>query len=183
MLFGLMFYEYLNEATQVVLKSFAVTTTDASDKRQQHNTTPSTSITVDVDLTHLDIQTILEPITQTPIVNAIVNINQAENVIVDEDEFINIFGTQLDTNGKMCMFALTMSRVEPKNIKEAMFDHAWIEAMYEELHQFKRLNVCELVDRPYYKNVINMKQLWKNKCDEENTVIRNKAHLVAKGHR
>ncbi|GJQ90810.1 retrovirus-related pol polyprotein from transposon TNT 1-94 [Tanacetum coccineum] len=43
---------------------------------------------------------------------------------------------QLETNGKMCIFALTMSRTEPKNIKEAMADSAWIEAMQEELHQF-----------------------------------------------
>ncbi|GKG21128.1 gag-pol polyprotein, partial [Tanacetum coccineum] len=61
-------------------------------------------------------------------------------------------------------------------------DSAWIEAMHEELHQFNRLDVWELVDKPLYKNVINMKWLWKNKCDEENTVIRNKYHLVAKGY-
>ncbi|GJV77213.1 retrovirus-related pol polyprotein from transposon TNT 1-94 [Tanacetum coccineum] len=35
----------------------------------------------------------------------------------------------------MCMFALTVSIVEPKNIKEAMADSAWIEAMQDELHQ------------------------------------------------
>nr|GEV43314.1 retrovirus-related Pol polyprotein from transposon TNT 1-94 [Tanacetum cinerariifolium] len=52
----------------------------------------------------------------------------------------------------------------------------------EELHQFDRLNVWELVDRPLCTNVINMKWLWKNKRDEENTVIRNKSHLVAKGY-
>ncbi|GKB19294.1 retrovirus-related pol polyprotein from transposon TNT 1-94, partial [Tanacetum coccineum] len=52
----------------------------------------------------------------------------------------------------------------------------------EEIHQFERLDVWELVDRPLCKNVINMKWLWKNKCDEENTVIRNKARLVAKGY-
>ncbi|GJV50336.1 retrovirus-related pol polyprotein from transposon TNT 1-94 [Tanacetum coccineum] len=34
---------------------------------------------------------------------------------------------------------LTVSIVEPKNIKEAMADSAWIEAMQEELHQFDRL--------------------------------------------
>ncbi|GKE98705.1 gag-pol polyprotein [Tanacetum coccineum] len=44
----------------------------------------------------------------------------------------------------MCMFALTVSIVEPKNIKEAMADSAWIEAMQEELHQFDRLQVWEL---------------------------------------
>ncbi|GKB73302.1 retrovirus-related pol polyprotein from transposon TNT 1-94, partial [Tanacetum coccineum] len=63
-----------------------------------------------------------------------------------------------------------------------MADSAWIEAMQEELHQFDRLDVWELVDRPLCKNVINMKWLWKNKRDEENTVIRNKARLVAKGY-
>ncbi|GKB33301.1 retrovirus-related pol polyprotein from transposon TNT 1-94 [Tanacetum coccineum] len=33
-----------------------------------------------------------------------------------------------------------------------MADHAWIEAMQEELHQFERLDVWELVNRPYCKN-------------------------------
>ncbi|GJQ97817.1 retrovirus-related pol polyprotein from transposon TNT 1-94 [Tanacetum coccineum] len=63
-----------------------------------------------------------------------------------------------------------------------MADSAWIEAMQEEIHQFDRLDVWELVDRPLCKNVINMKWIWKNKRDEENTVIRNKARLVAKGY-
>ncbi|GJY84084.1 retrovirus-related pol polyprotein from transposon TNT 1-94 [Tanacetum coccineum] len=58
----------------------------------------------------------------------------------------------------MCMFALTVSIAEPKNIKEAMANSAWIEAMQEELHQFDRLQ------------------------DEDETVIRNKARLVAKGY-
>nr|GFA53881.1 hypothetical protein [Tanacetum cinerariifolium] len=56
-----------------------------------------------------------------------------------------------------------------------MADSAWIESMQEELHQFDRLDVWELVDRPLCINVINLKWLWKNKRDEENTVIRNKS--------
>nr|GFC14148.1 hypothetical protein [Tanacetum cinerariifolium] len=89
---------------------------------------------------------------------------------------------QLESDGKMCMFALTVSQTEPKNIKEAMADSAWIESMQEELHHFDRLDVWELVDRPLCKNVINMKWLWKNKHDEENTIIRNKSRLMAKGY-
>nr|GEX60310.1 hypothetical protein [Tanacetum cinerariifolium] len=58
---------------------------------------------------------------------------------------------QLESDGEMCMFALTVSRTEPKNIKEAMDDSAWIESMQEELHQFDRLDVWELVDRPLSK--------------------------------
>ncbi|GJR33421.1 retrovirus-related pol polyprotein from transposon TNT 1-94 [Tanacetum coccineum] len=48
---------------------------------------------------------------------------------------------QLETNGEMCMFALTVSRTEPKNIKESMADSVWIEVMQEELHQFDRLDL------------------------------------------
>ncbi|GKA56566.1 retrovirus-related pol polyprotein from transposon TNT 1-94 [Tanacetum coccineum] len=58
---------------------------------------------------------------------------------------------QLATDPEMCMFALTVSTAEPKNIKEAMADSAWIEAMQEELHQFDRLQVWELVDKPFGK--------------------------------
>nr|GEX48967.1 hypothetical protein [Tanacetum cinerariifolium] len=87
---------------------------------------------------------------------------------------------QLESNGEMCMFALTVSRTELKNIKEAMADSTWIESMQEELHQFDRLDIWELVDRPLCKNVINMKWLWKSKRDKENTVIRKKSRFVAK---
>nr|GFB45240.1 Gag-Pol polyprotein [Tanacetum cinerariifolium] len=66
---------------------------------------------------------------------------------------------QLESDGEMCMFALTVSHTEPKNIKESMADSAWIESMQEELHQFDRLDIWELVDRPLYINVINLKWL------------------------
>ncbi|GJY35659.1 retrovirus-related pol polyprotein from transposon TNT 1-94 [Tanacetum coccineum] len=82
----------------------------------------------------------------------------------------------------MCMFALTVSIVKPKNIKEAIANSAWIEAMQDELYQFDRLKVWELVDKPFGKMIIKLKWLWKNKKDEDQTVIRNKARLVAKGY-
>nr|GEZ87003.1 retrovirus-related Pol polyprotein from transposon TNT 1-94 [Tanacetum cinerariifolium] len=102
----------------------------------------------------------------------------AENDQGADEEFINIFSTprwtkdhpleqvignpsqsirtrrQLESDAEMCMFTLT----------------------------FDRLDVWELVDRPLCTNVINLKWLWKNKCDEENTVIRKKSRLVGKGY-
>nr|GEZ66239.1 hypothetical protein [Tanacetum cinerariifolium] len=48
---------------------------------------------------------------------------------------------QLESDAEMCMFALTVIRTKPKNIKEAMTDSAWIESMQEELHQFDRLDM------------------------------------------
>ncbi|GJZ06488.1 retrovirus-related pol polyprotein from transposon TNT 1-94, partial [Tanacetum coccineum] len=46
-----------------------------------------------------------------------------------------------------------------------------------------RLQVWELIPRPKGKNIIALKWLWKNKCDAENIVVRNKTLLVAKGYR
>ncbi|GKC62731.1 retrovirus-related pol polyprotein from transposon TNT 1-94 [Tanacetum coccineum] len=73
--------------------------------------------------------------------------------------------------------------MEPRNVKEAMTDPAWIESMQEELLQFKRLDVWVLV--PALDNIkpLTLKWLFKNKHDEENTVIRNKIHLVVRGYR
>ncbi|GJW98092.1 retrovirus-related pol polyprotein from transposon TNT 1-94 [Tanacetum coccineum] len=65
---------------------------------------------------------------------------------------------QLATDPEMFMFALTVSTAEPKNIKEAMADSSWIEAMQEELHQFDRLRVWELVDKPFGKNGIDFEE-------------------------
>nr|GEV35545.1 integrase, catalytic region, zinc finger, CCHC-type, peptidase aspartic, catalytic [Tanacetum cinerariifolium] len=68
---------------------------------------------------------------------------------------------KLATDPEMCMFALTVSTAKPKNIKEAMADSVWIEAMQEELHQFDRLQVWELVDKPFGKTLMRLKWL----CD------------------
>nr|GEV13941.1 hypothetical protein [Tanacetum cinerariifolium] len=54
---------------------------------------------------------------------------------------IDVWVNQLRSDGDMCMHALTVSTMEPKNVKEAMTDPAWIESMQEELLQFKRLDV------------------------------------------
>ncbi|GJZ45213.1 retrovirus-related pol polyprotein from transposon TNT 1-94 [Tanacetum coccineum] len=116
LLYRLMFSELLNGTSPVVSKSFVVHAADNPDKRQQHNTTHTSTTTDVADPPPLNIQSTHKTPTQ------------------------------------------------------------------EELHQFDRLDVWELVDRPLYKNVINLKWLWKNKRDEENTIIRNKSRLVAKGY-
>ncbi|GJQ99332.1 hypothetical protein Tco_0522317 [Tanacetum coccineum] len=119
-----------------------------------------------------------------------INNDQAPNASLQEAKFINPFCTrvqeieqvrgnptmpvqtrrQLVTDPEMCMFALTVSIIEPKNIKEVMADSAWIDAMQEELHQFDRLKVWELVDKPFGKMIIKLKWLWKNKKDEDQTI-------------
>nr|GFC36926.1 hypothetical protein [Tanacetum cinerariifolium] len=57
---------------------------------------------------------------------------------------------QLRSDGDMFMYALTVSTMEPKNVKEAITNTAWIESMQEELLQFKRLD-SRLVVRGYHQ--------------------------------
>ncbi|GKF38387.1 retrovirus-related pol polyprotein from transposon TNT 1-94, partial [Tanacetum coccineum] len=173
LLFGSLYDEFFNTGTSHVNKSSSPT-----DNSAQQDTQPSTNI-----------HPTIEPTTPTNVNAEENNDNQAEDAQVQQDKFTNPFCTppvqtrrQLATDPEMCMFALTVSIVEPKNIKEAMADSACIEAMQEELHQFDRLQVWELVDKPFGKNVIKLKWLWKNKKDEDQTIIHNKARLVAKGY-
>ncbi|GKC13122.1 putative ribonuclease H-like domain-containing protein, partial [Tanacetum coccineum] len=55
--------------------------------------------------------------------------------------------------------------------------------MQEELLQFKIQKVWILVDLPYGKKAIGTKWVYRNKKDERGVVVRNKARLVAQGHR
>nr|GEZ55460.1 integrase, catalytic region, zinc finger, CCHC-type, peptidase aspartic, catalytic [Tanacetum cinerariifolium] len=75
------------------------------------------------------------------------------------------------------------SAQKPQNVKEAMTDPAWIDSMQEELLQFKRLDVWVLVPAPDNISPLTLKWLFKNKLDEEQTVIRNKSRLVVRGYR
>nr|GFA96344.1 retrovirus-related Pol polyprotein from transposon TNT 1-94 [Tanacetum cinerariifolium] len=83
----------------------------------------------------------------------------------------------------MCMYALTVSIMELKNVKEAMTDPAWIESMQEELFQFKWMDLLVLVPAPDNISPLTLKWIFKNKHDEEQTVIRNKSRLVVRGYR
>nr|GFC05231.1 Gag-Pol polyprotein [Tanacetum cinerariifolium] len=176
LLFSPMFDELLNGSSKVVSKSFAVSATDAPTQRQLY-TTPLNNLTTPAPTCQIP-----------PIASSVIsseNINQAEthddNDQVADDEFINIFSTPVQDQGETSSRHVDSSnmhtfyqrypsehrwtkdqpldRTEPKNIKEAMADSAWIESIQEELHQFDRLNVWELVDRPLCTNVINLKWL------------------------
>ncbi|GJR12031.1 retrovirus-related pol polyprotein from transposon TNT 1-94 [Tanacetum coccineum] len=68
-------------------------------------------------------------------------------------------------------------------ISEALDDESWVDAMQEELLQFKIQKVWILVDLPYGKKAIGTKWVYRNKKDERGVVVRNKARLVAQGHR
>nr|GEW16201.1 hypothetical protein [Tanacetum cinerariifolium] len=76
-----------------------------------------------------------------------------------------------------------LTSVEPNTYKEALTQSCWIEAMQEELNEFERLEVWELVPRPDKVMVINLKWIYKVKLDELGGILKNKARLVALGYR
>ncbi|GJT30252.1 putative ribonuclease H-like domain-containing protein [Tanacetum coccineum] len=82
-----------------------------------------------------------------------------------------------------CLFACFLSQEEPKKVSQALADESWVEAMQEELLQFKLQNVWVLCDLPDGKRVIGTKWVFRNKRDERGTIIKNKARLVAQGYR
>ncbi|GJZ11334.1 putative ribonuclease H-like domain-containing protein [Tanacetum coccineum] len=81
-----------------------------------------------------------------------------------------------------CLFACFLSQEEPKKVIHALKDPSWIEAMQEELLQFKLQEVWTLVDLPNGKRPIGTKWVFRNKKDERGIMIKNKARLVAQGY-
>ncbi|GJS46621.1 uncharacterized mitochondrial protein-like protein [Tanacetum coccineum] len=63
--------------------------------------------------------------------------NHPLNKVIGDPTKLVMTRSRLNTDVEMCMYALTMSTKEPKNINEAMQDHSWIESIQDELHQFK----------------------------------------------
>nr|GEV31469.1 hypothetical protein [Tanacetum cinerariifolium] len=75
------------------------------------------------------------------------------------------------------------SLIEPKNFKSAITEDCWFQAMQDEIHEFDRLQVWELVPQPDCVMIIALKWIYKVKLDEYGDVLKNKARLVAKGYR
>nr|GEV05723.1 hypothetical protein [Tanacetum cinerariifolium] len=104
----------------------------------------------------------------------------------NEAGLIFFINKQRRTNHKdfqNCLFACFLSQMEPKKVTQALDDESWVEAIQEELLQFKLLNVWTLVDLPPGKRAIETKWVYSNKRDQRGIVIRNKARQVAQGHR
>ncbi|KAI3770566.1 hypothetical protein L6452_01704 [Arctium lappa] len=87
------------------------------------------------------------------------------------------------SSGNICLFVNFLSLIEPKKTDDALRDPNWVSAMQEELTEFTRNKVWNLVPRPSDKTVIGTKWVFRNKLDEHGTVTRNKARLVAQGYR
>ncbi|GKA78976.1 retrovirus-related pol polyprotein from transposon TNT 1-94 [Tanacetum coccineum] len=85
-----------------------------------------------------------------------------ENVIGDPSRSVST-RKQLQTDAMWCYFDAFLTFVEPKNFKQAMTESSWIDAMQEEIHEFKRLQFWELVscpDKVMQEKGINFEELF-----------------------
>nr|GFB55656.1 ribonuclease H-like domain, reverse transcriptase, RNA-dependent DNA polymerase [Tanacetum cinerariifolium] len=87
------------------------------------------------------------------------------------------------TNFQLCMFSCFLSQEKPTIVAQALADSDWVEAMQAEIQQFRNQKVWVLVILPDGKWAIGTKWILKNKRDAKGRVCRNKARLVAQGHR
>ncbi|GJW68471.1 putative ribonuclease H-like domain-containing protein [Tanacetum coccineum] len=77
----------------------------------------------------------------------------------------DVYDQKIHDTLNTCLYVCFLSQIEPTSIANALSDSSWVEAMLEELLQFK------------------LQQVFRNKKDERGIVIRNKARLAAQGHR
>ncbi|GJW67079.1 putative ribonuclease H-like domain-containing protein [Tanacetum coccineum] len=148
----------------------------------------------EADMTNLDTHIPVSPIPTTrihkdhPVEQIIGDIHSAPQTrrmtkrVTDHGMFSSVQQRINHKDFQNCLFACFLSQVEPKKVIQALTDPSWIEAMQDELLQFKLQQVWTLVDLPYGKRAIGTKWIYRNKKDERGIVVRNKARLVAQGY-
>ncbi|GJQ97828.1 retrovirus-related pol polyprotein from transposon TNT 1-94 [Tanacetum coccineum] len=105
-----------------------------------------------------------------------------QNIISNPSRPISI-RLQLHEQALFCYYDAFLTSVEPKTYKDATNLSCWIEAMQEELQEFERLEVWELVPRLDKVMVITLKLIYKVKLDELEGILKKKERLVARGYR
>ncbi|GJW29425.1 putative ribonuclease H-like domain-containing protein [Tanacetum coccineum] len=101
--------------------------------------------------------------------------NKPQKGIFDEASY--------DDEGMVHDFNNLPTEQSEANFRSTCTYDSWVEAMQEELLQFRLQQVWILVDLPHGAKVIGTKWVYRNKRDKRGVVVRNKARLVAQGYR
>nr|GEU77871.1 retrovirus-related Pol polyprotein from transposon TNT 1-94 [Tanacetum cinerariifolium] len=188
LLFQPMFDELLNPTPTDLTGSPSSTTVDqdAPSLSKYHTTaeTQSSVIPQDVEEDNLDIEVAHignDLLFGVPILK--VTSAQSSSTVSPHTILPVSTRLQLHEQALFCYYDAFLTSVEPKTYKEALTQFCWIEAMQEELNEFERLEVWELVPRPDKVMVITLKWIYKVKLDELGGILKNKARLVARGYR
>src|SRR3954471_19502936 len=124
------------------------------------------------------------PQDRRPRLPRVANEVQVDKILADVNVPGPLTRTRANRIANFCGHFAFVSVSEPTKIAKAFQEAKWIQAMQDELLQFKLNDVWELVKRPDPRihNVISTKWIYRNKLDEDGQVIRNKARLVAQGY-
>nr|GFA76941.1 retrovirus-related Pol polyprotein from transposon TNT 1-94 [Tanacetum cinerariifolium] len=99
---------------------------------------------------------------------------------VDNNPFINVFApkphSEASSSGD-----IILSKVKPKNFKSAITEDCWFQAMQDEIHEFDRLQVWELVPQPDCVMIIALKWIYKVKLDEYGDILKKQGTVGGKG--
>nr|GEX24773.1 hypothetical protein [Tanacetum cinerariifolium] len=171
-LFQPTFDEYFNPLTTVVSPVLVADAPRAVDLADSHVSTSIDQDSLSTNSTSYGSSSNMRPI-HTPFdsLGRWTKDNPIANVIGDPSCSVST-RKQLQTNAMWCYFDAFLTSVERKNFKQEMTELSWINATQEEIHEFERLQVWELVPC-----------LDKVKIDEFGGVLKNKARLVAQGFR
>nr|GEX27208.1 retrovirus-related Pol polyprotein from transposon TNT 1-94 [Tanacetum cinerariifolium] len=185
LLFQPMFNEYFNPPPSVV----SLVPAAAALRPTNTIALPSSTFIDQVTLSASTSSTIQE--TESLVISEGVEEQSQPTHFVD-DPFLDILtlepssresSSNLQTDVMWYFFDAFLTSVKPKNFKEALLESSWINAMQEEIHEFKRMNVWRLVPYLDLAMIIKLKRIFKVKQDEFGGVLKNKTMLVAKGYR
>ncbi|GJV59335.1 putative ribonuclease H-like domain-containing protein, partial [Tanacetum coccineum] len=173
---------------EVVAPVLVVSTEDSHDLDVAHmNNDPFFGITIPVNDSEASSSDVIPIVMQTAAPNSEhvtkwTKDHPLENIIGELERPVST-RLQLYEQALFYYYDAFLTSVEPKNYKDALTQARWIEAMQEELHEFDRLEVWELVPRPDKVMIITLKWIYKVKLDELGEILKNKARLVAHGYR
>nr|GEW02614.1 retrovirus-related Pol polyprotein from transposon TNT 1-94 [Tanacetum cinerariifolium] len=117
---------------------------------------------------------------------------------VDNNPFINVFPLepcsnasssgdvtstrkQLAIDALWCLYNSVLSKVKPKNFKYVITEDCWFQAMQDEIHEFDRLQVWELLPQRDCVMIIALKWIYKVKLDEYGDVLKKQGTVGGKG--
>nr|GEY99196.1 hypothetical protein [Tanacetum cinerariifolium] len=104
------------------------------------------------------------------------------NAPVDNPLFVNVFAPEPHSEASS-YGDIMLSKVEQKNFKSVITKDCWFQAMQDEIHEFDRLQLWELVHQPDCVMIIALMWIYKVELDEYGDVLKNKTRMVAKGYR
>ncbi|KAI3752880.1 hypothetical protein L2E82_24920 [Cichorium intybus] len=132
----------------------------------------------------------IENITNLPVSSA--SLEHAISSRVQRDHLIeNVIGS-LDNGVQTrsqsgyvneCLYPCFISQIEPRNVDMTLNEPTWVDAMHEELNQFEKLNVWQLVELPEGKKSLDTRWVFRNNQDDSGVIVRNKARLVVRSFR